>query len=232
MKRLIVLSLVAVMISVAGLAQAEQKCPLGNGNVAFKIDYLRFTDSKIADRNAENAIYFGGEAYVPVMGSNFYLGIESGYAFSSGDESYTYYDGSDEYGDYYIKQQYDYDIDYVPIELNAKYVVAINPCWAMDIGAGLSYNYLKLHGKFKGTYYVVPYEGPRENLESGSDSADLVDDWLFGGQFFYDVNYTSGQWFLGANVKYQLTESKGLKYFGEKINADNLRVGLQAGFMF
>ncbi|MGV8074506.1 MAG: outer membrane beta-barrel protein [Syntrophobacteraceae bacterium] len=225
MKRLIILSLVAVMISVAGFAQAEQNCPLGNGNVAFKVDYLRFTDSDIKDIGAENAIYFGLEAYVPVLCPNFYVGMESGYAFSSGDlresgSDYDYYAG--DYYDYDAK--IDFDLDYVPIELNAKYVFEVNPCWNISLGAGISYNYFKIDMAARETrYYDYYYEYDGIYRDSGD-----VDDWLFGGQFFADVNYTFGQWFVGGNIKYQLTE----KLDDAGVSADNLRVGMQLGFMF
>lgn len=193
--------LVALMVFAAvATAEAQQKYPLGSGNVAFKVDYLRFTDSDLKDLNVENGIYIGGEFYVPVFNPNLYLGLEVGYGWSSG--------GIDILG-----ADVDVDLDYVPIEFNAKYAFELDPCLVLSLGAGISYNYLNIDAEVNGF--------------SAGES-----DWLFGGQFFADLNYKMGQWFLGANVKYQLTEDIRLNDIETDASADNFRVGGQFGFMF
>lgn len=192
MKRLVVVVMITAVALMVGSAHAEKRYPLGFGNVALKVDYLRFTDSEVDDLDLANAPYIGVEFFFPVWSPNFYLGLESGYAWSSGEP----FGGVD------------LDLDYVPIELNAKYVFEINPCWTFDLGGGISYNYLNIDvsGLFRGS----------------------EDDWLFGGQFFADLNYKTGPWFFGTNIKYQLTEDID----DVDVSANNFRVGGQFGFMF
>lgn len=199
-KRTVLLFTVLVFFAAVATAQAQQRYPLGGGNVAFKLDYLRFTDGDVKDLSLENAVYFGGEFYVPVFNPNFYLGVEVGYAWSSGDVNVLGFD-------------VDVDLDYVPIEFNAKYAFELDPCLVLALGAGISYNYLNIDADVNGF--------------SAGDS-----DWLFGGQFFADLNYKMGQWFLGANVKYQITEDVTLGEIETDTSASNFRVGGQVGFMF
>ncbi len=101
------------------------------------------------------------------------------------------------------------ELIFVPIELNLKYTIKVVSRFIFDVGGGFSYNYA------------------REKISDTSVSS-TVNEWLWGGQFFSDLNYKIGQFFLGANVKYQLT--KNGKDLGH--NFDNLRVGGQIGVMF
>jgi len=98
------------------------------------------------------------------------------------------------------------DVIFMPIEINMKYAVRIVNHLIIDLGIGGSYNYTK------------------EEI-SGSGS---VDEWLFGGQFFGDINVTIGQVFLGINAKLQFTD-KG-RDTGK--NYSNQRIGGQIGIMF
>jgi hypothetical protein len=213
MKKFTVLLIVAVVAVLAGSAQAEQRYALGFGNLALKVDYLRFTDSQADDLGIANAPYIGVEFFFPVW-NNLYLGVESGYAWSSGDRSFTFLglDGQR------FNANVNVDVDYVPIELNAKYVFEINPCWTFDIGGGVSYNYFNLDVS--------------GDINGGNEAFGGDSDWLFGGQFFADVNYKMGPWFLGANIKYQITEDISLRGFDSDVSASNFRVGGQVGFMF
>lgn len=214
MKKFMVLVLVAVVALAAGSALAAgQKYPLGMGNFAIKVDYLRFTDSEADDLDIANAPYIGAELYFPVGVPNFYLGIESGYAWSSGDRTFRFFD----FQGFPVDVKVDIDVDYVPIEFNAKYVFELSPCWTFDLGAGLSYNYFNMDVRAE----VDGFDG------NGGDS-----DWLFGGQFFADVNYKMGPWFMGLNIKYQLTEDMSLGGVDTDVSASNFRVGGQFGFMF
>jgi Outer membrane protein beta-barrel domain len=103
----------------------------------------------------------------------------------------------------------DTEVTFVPIELNLKYAIPASPNLVFDLGAGASYNYVQ----------------EKVSLSGVSVSSD---DWLFGGQVFADVNYTSGIFFIGINGKYQITEDiKGGNY-----SYNNWRVGGQVGVMF
>ena len=97
------------------------------------------------------------------------------------------------------------ELTYVPIELNLKYAVPAAQNLAFDIGAGVSYNY----GEFK-------------------MAGDSIDDWMFGGQFFVDLNYTIDQFFIGISGKYQLEED----FKDYDFNCNNWRLGGQIGVMF
>jgi hypothetical protein len=103
----------------------------------------------------------------------------------------------------------DTEVTFVPIELNLKYAIQSAPNLVIDFGAGVSSNYVK-------------------EEESAFGFSDSRDDWLFGGQFFIDLNYTMNQFFMGVNAKYQLTEDfKDFNY-----NYNNWRIGGQIGVMF
>jgi hypothetical protein len=54
------------------------------------------------------------------------------------------------------------------------------------------------------------------------------DEWLFGGQFFVDVNYKVDNIFFGANLKYQITE----EYDDIDTDFSNFRIGAQIGLLF
>ena len=108
----------------------------------------------------------------------------------------------------------DLSVNYVPIELNMKYAFELTPCFVLDLGAGVSANYFDLE------------------VDVGGRSASSSD-WLFGGQFFADVNYKfADRWFVGANIKYQVTQDIHLEGIGTDTSGSNLRVGGQLGFVF
>jgi hypothetical protein len=140
----------------------------------------------------------------------FYMGLE-GY----GDLGNNFYIGSEVgYVDKKGKTdksgtQADRELIFIPMELNLKYTVKVVSRLIFDVGGGFSYNYAR-----------------EEISEAGASST--VNEWLWGGQFFGDLNYKIGQFFLGANLKYQLT--KNGRDLGH--NFDNLRVGGQIGVMF
>ncbi len=209
MKKLILLSLLVALVFTSSLVNAQQRYPLGIGNLAVKVDYLRFTDGDVEDINAENAVYVGLEGYMSVFHPNFYLGMESGWAGSSGDfDAFVIPPG--------VFADVDVDIDYVPIELNAKYVFEINPCMNFAVGAGISANYINVDMDIN-------------QLGLSGDE----DDWLFGGQFFADFNiFFTPNFFVGINAKYQITDDIEVNDVDTDINASNVRVGGQIGFAF
>ncbi|MFZ5906356.1 MAG: outer membrane protein [Nitrospirota bacterium] len=99
----------------------------------------------------------------------------------------------------------DSELTYVPVELNAKYALPISPYLVVDLGAGISYNYAEF-----------------EFLN------DNTDDWVFGGQFFVDVNYMFEKIFIGFNGKYQVTE----EFKSDDVELSNWRLGGHIGYMF
>jgi hypothetical protein len=105
----------------------------------------------------------------------------------------------------------DTDLTYVPIELNAKAAFEPAKNLAIDLGAGVSANYAEMKGSIVG----VPV---------------TEDDWLWGGQFFADINYIVGDVvYIGINGKYKIAE-KGIKDYDVSLN--NWMVGGQIGVKF
>ncbi len=200
MKRLVIFGILVSLVFVPSV-YAQQKYSLGVGNVALKVDYFRFTDSNMGDLNLQNGIYIGGESYMAVFLPNLYVGIEAGWAGTSGDFKYRGFKA-------------DLSTNYVPIEFNIKYAFELSPCFVFDLGAGPSINYFDMEADVGGF----------------STSSH---DWLFGGQFFADVDYKFGNgWFVGANIKYQVTQDIHLEGIDTETSGSNLRVGGQLGFMF
>jgi hypothetical protein len=106
----------------------------------------------------------------------------------------------------------DLDAYYIPIEFNIKYVFEISPCFTIDAGAGGAANYFDI------------------DVDVGGFSRD-DDDWIWGGQVFTNVNYKVNQFFLGANLKYQYTDTIDIPFFTD-VRASNFRAGVQVGYMF
>jgi hypothetical protein len=138
--------------------------------------------------------------------SDYYIAIEGYFMiipelYLGAEVGYTNPDGS--------MGSLDTELTYVPIEINLKYAIEAAPQLVVDFGVGASYGY----GKFK---------------ISGSGVSDSVDDWLFGGQGFADVNYKIDNFFIGINGKYQITE----EFKDYEFNMDNWMVGGQVGIIF
>jgi hypothetical protein len=106
------------------------------------------------------------------------------------------------------------ELTYVPVELNFKYADEAAPNTTIAVGGGLSYNYV-------------------EETSVTGGSASTTDDWILGGQIFADILYTSGQFFVGANLKYQFTENFDRRASdGSSYGYKNWRLGGTAGVMF
>ena len=201
MKKIAVFLILVGFILVSSSVYA-QKYEIG-ADVAAKVQYFRFMDSAFEDLGAKDGVFFGLEFYKQLFIPNLYFGVETGWAGTRGG-----FNGIDDVGIFRI----DTEVNYVPIEFNAKYVFEINPCLFFDLGAGFSINYID-----------IKTEAFRVSVSE--------DDWLWGGQFFGELNYKfTPNFFAGIGVKYQLTESTRL--FGTDANADNLRVGAQVGYKF
>ena len=206
MKRVLLLcSLVMAFLMVSTSVYAQQrKAALGLGNIALKVDYISFTEDDWKDLDVENGLYVGLEGYGQIA-SNLYLGAEIGYANPDGQVRL--------FNPFFGTVNADTDLTYVPVELNLKYAIEVAPNLVMDFGAGVSYNYTKVEISALGT------------------SAD-EDDWLFGGQFFADLNYKIGQFFIGINAKYQMTQDLEINDIDTDVSADNWRIGGQVGIIF
>ncbi len=144
-------------------------------------------------------IYFTDDAFDDAdIDSGFYVGLE-GYGMIVPN----LYLGVE--GGYANPDDNNTELTFVPIELNLKYAIEATSNFVIDLGGGGSYNYIE--------------------IESGAESED---DWIWGGQFFVDLNYTIDQFFLGISGKYQITED----FEDSGIDLNNWRVGGQIGVMF
>src|SRR4030042_5610084 len=103
---------------------------------------------------------------------------------------------------------FDSELTFMPIELNLKYAVESTPNLAVDFGIGASYNYV-------------------EEKASGYGVSVSIDDWVFGGQLFADLNYKLGSFFIGINAKYQITGKADFKEIDTDYNYSNWRIGGQ-----
>lgn len=108
---------------------------------------------------------------------------------------------------------FDTELTFMPIELNLKYAVESTPNLAVDFGIGASYNYV-------------------EEKASGYGVSVSIDDWVFGGQLFADLNYKLGSFFIGINAKYQITGEPEYMGMEAGYNYNNWRIGGQVGLMF
>ena len=191
MKKVMLLCLIGAFLMTSAVVSAQEKAPLGVGNLALKVDYIDFTEDDLEDADVDSGLYLGIEGFGEIT-PNLYLGLEVGYAVNIEGEI----DFFDE----------DVDLTYIPVEVNLKYAAELSPHFIIDFGAGVSYNY----------------------AEIDFETYDDEDEWLFGGQFFVDLNYTFDAFFLGINGKYQLTEE------GDDLDVsfDNWRIGGQIGFFF
>jgi hypothetical protein len=185
-------------------AFGAEKVLIGNGNIALKMDYLQFTENALEDLDNDECFYIGLEAYNKIT-PNLYIGMEVGYATSEGSARVINTELES------VKA--DTEVTFVPIELNLKYALDITPRLAVDFGAGPSYNWMK------------------EDI-SGTRISSPGDDWLWGGQFFADLNYKIDRFFIGINAKYQFTEDFEIDDDGTDVNANNWRIGGQVGIMF
>lgn len=197
MKKFMLLCLIGAFVMTSAVVSAQEKAPLGVGNLALKVDYISFTEDDLEDADVDSGLYLGIEGYGEVT-PNLYLGLEVGYAFIQS-------------GDFFqinLNRDFDVDLTYVPVEVNLKYAAELSPHFIIDVGAGVSYNYAEIE------------------VSNGVSASE--DEWLFGGQFFVDLNYTFDTFFLGINGKYQITEE------GDDLDVsfDNWRIGGQIGFFF
>jgi hypothetical protein len=188
MKRLFQVSACMVFVMISAGVQAQEKAPLGNGNLALKLDYIQFTDDYFDTSGRENdGIYVGLEGYGKVT-PNLYLGGEIGQATNI-----------DLFGGE--------DIDFVPIELNLKYASEPARNLVVDFGAGLSYSYVEL----RSTSLFSSTANERDDwLFGGQIFADLTYklNWFLAGvnakyqmtEDFEDSDVDLSNWRLGFHL--------------------------------
>ena len=182
-------------------------------DIAVKVDYFHFTDSQIKSLNSADGVYVGLEAYKQLFCPNLFFGMAIGWAGPSGTVSGVV--SSPEFLPTFVSA--DSSIDYVPIEFNVKYVIPLSRCFNFAFGAGGSINYFSLSTNISTPGVLV----------HASDS-----DWVWGGQFFGEINYKFSNWFIGADIKYQVTEDLRLFGVDTQAGADNFRAGGRIGFLF
>ncbi len=212
----ILLLAIAIVLSVETYSFAQAQTYAIGADIALKVDYLHFFDSSIKDAKADNGVFVGVEFYKQLLFPNFYLGVETGWGGTNGTVSGAFAGYS---------ASVDTEIAYVPIELNARYVIPVSQCLNFAIGGGISANwmYTDLTGNVLGVRSSI------------NDS-----EWLFGGQFFGELNYRPSKcWELGLDVKYQITTEEDFTYTfsGSTIgtlplSGDNLRAGGHIRYLF
>lgn len=241
MQRLMVAFLAGIAVLLIGSGvRAELKMPLGKWNAAVKVDYLQFTDDVFdeevvfyeLDAVAEpttylskDGAYFGFETYANVW-ENLYVGAEIGYVKTEQDiadwiNRYRSAGLSDVRGTFWY--EFSTEIEYIPVQLNVKYVLKPSENVICSIGGGISYNYAEVS--------VAEKTAPGSVIGSASLS---LDDWLFGGQVFAELLYTIDRYFIGISGAYQFTEDfddEGGDDEGAP-NFNNFRLGGKIGFYF
>jgi opacity protein-like surface antigen len=208
MRKIFLLSLMLIFVFASTSLYAAEKYVLGNTNIALKVDYIRFTGDIFDKVDLKDGVYIGLEGYYGIT-SNLYVGLETGWAGTKNDKTVNLLGDS-----FDVKTK----VNYVPVELNLKYVIEASPQWLIALGAGVSYN-----------WFDVQLDVCGECEDSSG--------WVFGGQVFADITYKmSNQWFIGINGKYQFTDDLKFDLKGIDIktntNANNWRVGAQVGLMF
>ncbi|OGW36505.1 MAG: hypothetical protein A2Y97_14090 [Nitrospirae bacterium RBG_13_39_12] len=187
MKKVLFLLLFVVFLTASTAVYAAEKAPLGNSNIAVKLDYIKFTDDNLKDADVDTGLYVGLEGYTTIM-QNLYLGLEVGYANPEGDAFF----GNTE-------------LTLVPIELNLKYSAEAAPSLAFDLGAGISYNY----GEFE-----VSGGGSSDSVDDwmlgGQFFADInykIDNFFIGinGKYqitedFKDYEFDLNNWRVGGQI--------------------------------
>jgi len=189
MKRFGLFCFIGAFLMTSTVVFAQEKAPLGVGNLALKVDYIEFTEDDLDDLDVDTGLYLGIEGFYEVS-PNLYLGLEIGYAV-------------DMDGDLDLFEEYDVDLTYIPVEVNLKYAAELSPRFVIDFGGGLSYNYAEIdidrfgdddEWLFGGQLFLdlnytfdAFFLGINGKYQITEESDDLYDDWSFdnwriGGQ--------------------------------------------------
>jgi len=204
-----------ITVSPGDIYGDEKKSVLSDRNFSVKLDYIHFSD------DIDSSYYIGLEGY-KALTRHISIGVEAGYSDTDSDVPVSKVDTSGVIGGL-VDSPLDTEVVFVPIELNVKYLVHAFSHVVIDFGGGFSYIYVSEE--------ITDYDDLLSDFFLTPDdlgTKDTLDDWLWGAQFFADLNYTVKQFFFGVNAKYQLTD-KG-KDIGHSY--DNWRAGGQIGVMF
>lgn len=148
MRAVLISCLVLALAAADACAQGES--PLGNGTLALKFDYLRFTGRHLGSLDEDDGIYIALEGFRRIR-PNLYLGGEIGQGTN-------------------VSLVFGEDIQFYVFELNLKYAGDLSPRLVLDAGAGPSYNYVSI-------YELDFFDGNRERddwLLGGQAFADLT----------------------------------------------------------
>lgn len=203
MKNFWILTACTFVVICPALAQAQTDDTRGAGGVRIKMAYLGFTDSILDDYRIDHPTYVGAEAYWKVH-PQLYLGGEIGYA--NRDSSAVIVDDT-------IPRQAETEVTYVPVELNVMNILSFGEHVQTRFGIGVSYNYVRIESD-------PPPGGVM--LKSSDDDKE----WLIGGQLFADINYHINNFFVGLDLKLQITKDWDVEDYS------NGRVGGHVGWRF
>lgn len=215
MKRLWLMLIGIAFVMICANVQAQEKAPLGNGNLAVKLDYIAFTDDFFKnppdeDLDAEDAsAYVGLEGYGKIA-PDLYFGGEIGYSALDLGRWHLFFDHRD------------LVIDIMFTELNLKYAKDLGHNFVVDVGAGLSYD------KATVTFEKHEWIGGTHTVTESREETD----WLLGGQIFADLTYKIRWFSIGINGKYQVTEAFHDATTGYDFDLTNWRLGMQIGIVF
>jgi len=200
MKRLCLFSLIFIFVLASTIVYAQERPPLEKAPLGIGNVALKLDYISFSDDKLKD---FG-------VDDAFYVGLE-GYAsiypnlYLGAEVGYANPDSNIEIDGNDARTE----VTFIPVEINLKYAVQAYPNFVVGLGAGVSYNYVETDVSGNG-------------LKSG-------DDWLIGGQFFADLNYTIGNnLFLGVDAKYQLTDD----FEDWDTNFSNFRIGGHIGIRF
>ena len=103
MKKFMLLCLIGAFVMTSAVVSAQEKAPLGVGNLALKVDYISFTENDLEDLDVDSGLYLGIEGFGEVT-PNLYLGLEVGYAFIQSGDFFDLFD-----------TELDVDLTYIPV---------------------------------------------------------------------------------------------------------------------
>ena len=187
--------------------EAARRAPLGNVHLGVNLSFIRFSDDVADTASTESGGYVGVLGYARLY-HGLYLGGEVGKA-----ENVRFFSGD--------------DVEFLPIELNAKYAFQAGSHFVLDVGGGLSYSYVEIDEGQEWNLGCVVNICPAPDPSAANDDK-LGDDWLLGGQLFAEMMFRMGWFSLGVNGKYQVTES----FKGTDFTLDNWRVGMVTAIVF
>jgi hypothetical protein len=200
MKRLFLFSLIFIFVLASTIVYAEEKPALEKAPLGIGNLSLKMDYISFSDNKLENL----------GLDDSFYTGLEGSVKiypnlYLGAEIGYANPDSNAKVDGNKITT----DLRFIPVELNLRYAVQTYPNFVVGFGGGVCYDYVE--AKVSGN-----------GLKSG-------DDWLFGGQFFADLNYTIGtNLFLGVDAKYQLTDD----FEDWNTNFSNWRIGGHIGIRF